>query len=692
MSPTTGNRRPVRTTRTTWQQRNEQRDAIESTSATAAAPNRDFEKKSEDEIKAYCRLQGRPECYEPPTKTEASVPENWSRHAKLRDKRLHRIRHCAETGTDPEIQVTATGIDAEWNYLHPNPKVQAAARLFQSGEMLHKIGRCSCCDETRPVYHETKNHMENESVFYTEPNGDVVEHGYENTAPFVLRRFHLEDDDKVIDEPTTNPRKRRAPRQGQKKKKKIDGADDEDEYTSFDKAVDVEYHDETPKICARCAKDRKNCLGDQCGMFSGWKSHEIDLASPNEHVVYRHNNMHFLPQPSYLCGLRPFELAMIAKITCIMAVHPLKQGMLSSKGHIVYVPSKMTIAKACPRMPKDVLYLVIRTRNKKTGIERHICVRRYAVENAVRGILWGHPEGGQDDKGDLGDDAVCYNGPNHRQKPLHGRWFSSASCCPNPYYCDVEYAADVVKALPDDGVPVGAQILEVNEDENDDNEDLGPAPEQVQPDGDPDDDMPTTSGIVHPRAQKDAAEELRKALEKVAGGAHSAEEAQARGEVADIDMYYEDAEIIAELETEGFFTMAYPSIFVNGSCDITTPHCKMRRITDGTHDTESLHTWIQHLYYTGDGRVPAHRYLKFALLHIMLKKSALKQSGYLVSQQLRDADKSAEDLLKDLDAGNASVAHKIIGMSSVQQPHQYRRLLEIGEAKAGHARDVPPDT
>ena len=68
--------------------------------------------------------------------------------------------------------------------------------------------------------------------------------------------------------------------------------------------------------------------------------------------------------------------------------------------------------------------------------------------------------------------------------------------------------------------------------------------------------------------------------------------------------------------------MTYPHIFVNGSCDITIK--KIRSI--------DYLQWVEHIYFTTDNRVAAHPFLKFQLLNIGLKKRALNQGSYLVSQ------------------------------------------------------------
>ena len=83
---------------------------------------------------------------------------------------------------------------------------------------------------------------------------------------------------------------------------------------------------------------------------------------------------------------------------------------------------------------------------------------------------------------------------------------------------------------------------------------------------------------------------------------------------------------IPELSTDGFFTMAYPHIFVYGSCDIT-----IKRAVE----VDYLQ-WVEHIYFTVDNRVAAHPFLKFYLLNLGLRQRALRQGSFCVSQQISE--------------------------------------------------------
>ena len=98
--------------------------------------------------------------------------------------------------------------------------------------------------------------------------------------------------------------------------------------------------------------------------------------------------------------------------------------------------------------------------------------------------------------------------------------------------------------------------------------------------------------------------------------------------------------------------MAYPHIFVNGSCDITIK--KIRSI--------DYLQWVEHIYFTNN-RVAAHPFLKFQLLNIGLKKRALNQGSYLVSQQLNEALLTVDELKENLNNDDDSVPRKIISFA-----------------------------
>ena len=93
-----------------------------------------------------------------------------------------------------------------------------------------------------------------------------------------------------------------------------------------------------------------------------------------------------------------------------------------------------------------------------------------------------------------------------------------------------------------------------------------------------------------------------------------------------------------------------------------------------------LDTWISHIYYQGDGRVPKHPFLKFFLYNLSLRKKALNQGSYLVAQQLNDTHITIEELHDRLESGDQSIPRKIIHMGANlvnSDPYWNKRKREL---------------
>ena len=131
--------------------------------------------------------------------------------------------------------------------------------------------------------------------------------------------------------------------------------------------------------------------------------------------------------------------------------------------------------------------------------------------------------------------------------------------------------------------------------------------------------------------------------------------------------------------------MAFPTVFVNGSCDLTTP--KLINI--------EYEEFVQHIYFTGDSRVSKHPYLKFVLLNLGLRQKALNQGSFVVSQQLNDAHLSIAELAENLNNQDESVPRKIISIAAnLPNSHPYwrerkRELDDISNFRFLEFGDLP---
>ena len=79
-------------------------------------------------------------------------------------------------------------------------------------------------------------------------------------------------------------------------------------------------------------------------------------------------------------------------------------------------------------------------------------------------------------------------------------------------------------------------------------------------------------------------------LEKILGDETSVDRAIQSNTIAQSNIEKLKGEPIKELATPGFFAMAYPTIFISGSCDITIPKLVKLDFQD----------WIEHIYYSFD--------------------------------------------------------------------------------------------
>ena len=393
-------------------------------------------------------------------------------------------------------------------------------------------------------------------------------------------------------------------------------------------------------ICQRCNKERtkrSKQASPQPAKFSGIHSAEVDLGPKSDPI--RDNSMHFLPVPPFLQNLTTIVLALISKITVCMNVHMLRYGMLAAKGHSISIPQRMKIARKLPQLPENVGILVLKRKGTK-GQTKHYTVKRSAVQSALEGLCFGSPVGGFENEV---PGSKLYLGPDHIQKSLKGRFFYY---CPNQYYCDVEIQNDRLDALPEKRNQYPSlQIIDMKANDNDE-EDKGPAPEQFNIPPQKDDETVTYSGIAVPAEPKDAEEELRNVLRNLVGKDNVEEK------VAVAEWDYSDSEPLSELKNPGFFAMNFPSIFDNGSCDIT--HCPLVRL--------DINEWIEHIYFQGDNRVTKHPFLKFFLYNLNLRKQALQQGSFLVAQQLNEPHLTIAELMEKIENEDQSIPRKIIRM------------------------------
>ena len=331
-----------------------------------------------------------------------------------------------------------------------------------------------------------------------------------------------------------------------------------------------------------------------------------------------------------------------------MLVHNLKYGMLASKGHAVSVPSKISIATKLPLLPEEVKILILKPRKQSTSTKQYTASRK-AVENALTGLVFGYPKFGSSQQT---DGYTQYKGPNHVSGiELKDKWFLHE---PNEFYHDVIIEESRLEKIPIescilDGIP----MVEVPDVKDGSEEDKGPSEHQFDTLLETE-EITSTSGMVTPINPQDLTEEILQAIQKIVGDDLEDEDPLNAAAIIEPSDDGPRDKPLKELSTVGFFSMAFPEVFVNSTCDYTVLKQKQPPFDE----------WIKHIYWTSDARVANHPHLKFYLLNLKLRKKALSQTNFLVSQQLDAAQLSIEELTEQLETGDDSIPRKIIGVAA----------------------------
>jgi len=212
----------------------------------------------------------------------------------------------------------------------------------------------------------------------------------------------------------------------------------------------------------------------------------------------------------------------------------------------------MTIAKKLPQLPENVSIIVLQRKGKNDKLKQYT-VSRLAVEEALKCLCFGVPCGGLEiEASDMKLYHYNYTIIIIPNTPLNGRYF---------FYCDVEILEDRLEQLPieRDQYPY---LKIVHTEKEIPEEEKGPAPNQFEIPYLPSDETVTTSGITCPLDPKDVDSELKNILQRLTGNNDF-------GQVGVAEWDFTNGTPLSELKTPGFFAQAFPSIFVNGSCDIT---------------------------------------------------------------------------------------------------------------------------
>ena len=380
---------------------------------------------------------------------------------------------------------------------------------------------------------------------------------------------------------------------------------------------------------------------------------------------------------------------------------------------VTCIQGQTRLAQAVPMAAEDIAHVLILREVRGDAAaaaagappapavaSRATWVERAPVRKAVEGLCFGFPAGGFESRQAAIDQYATYDptlaaepgaewhdrleafrGPDHvdygrviyearvrdrDDAPLHrrqtciGRWYL-LECAPNIFWATTPYSQGNLHAVPVQAGPLEGLVLlrAIRETAPLDEEpDLGPAPEQLGAEDGLDEDEVINNVVLSTLDPADHEAALLKALrERYKDDAAGLQRALASGSIAAGVQARTEGEPLRELRTRGFFTMAFPHIFVNGSCDIT--------IKDNKVNVPTLDEATEHIYFDDDGRVAGDEFLGSVLLALRQRQATLSQGGFMVRQQLAERDASMDALLRALEANDQSVPRMIISRSAL---------------------------
>jgi hypothetical protein len=246
----------------------------------------------------------------------------------------------------------------------------------------------------------------------------------------------------------------------------------------------------------------------------------------------------------------------------------LKHGGLASRGHCVTFPQE--INEPCqifPKLPADVTVIKVRKKGRN-DTSKDFQVRRYKVQGALE-------------------------------------WLKNN----NMAYKDILISEDRLSQLPINGELQDGKVFEY-EDQPPRVNDEGPAIQQVIPE---EMEVCSDSTVLFPDPPVDIRQQVEDAVRSVVGPEHG-EVTGNRRNIITIPWPTRDNQPLSEFTTNHFFTLAFPTLFPYATADF-------RRNRPRT--CESMTEWAEHLLWYKDGRFAQHKYFKFIVHNIILRKRTL---------------------------------------------------------------------
>ena len=287
---------------------------------------------------------------------------------------------------------------------------------------------------------------------------------------------------------------------------------------------------------------------------------------------------------------------LISPVMPIMSVYRLPLGQYGYSGHVVNLPQD--VASFVHSLPRtpSQLDVVVVCREGAAGSHKDFRVRRSRVLQALQWLMEN-----------------------------------------NPYFREISLDHAAVAQLPENGELPGLSAVTLSDDESG----TEPVHEQTE-----EHDSEQLSSSFVPAAPRQATE--REAVDQVVSGEHPLAWPP-RGDTP-----------LNEFHSEGYITLAFPTLFPTGAADFTAP--RMRPVTLGYY--------LKHLMMYSDGRFARHPRFRYFVVNTEMRWRALQAGHVYVRQHPEDARLSVEEL-HDM-VGTSFSSHVCHYAGSLRGVRQYR--------------------
>ena len=351
--------------------------------------------------------------------------------------------------------------------------------------------------------------------------------------------------------------------------------------------LDIRY---STQMCKQCTTDQGNgCVG----------------------LLTSDNNMNPGRVPLPLKNLSVVEEMLIAQIAPMMHIFRLPAGrQFGYRGHVLNLPQNVqSVLTRLPRTKSNLGMVVVR-QTRTSGKVNNFRVRRQRVLEALVNLKRN-----------------------------------------NKYYENIEIDSEALEALPEDGelddLHVMLAHLHIRADNDDASfEDISPVganADEAKDTNEDEDDAVHFSHSVLPSAALNLTErqKLDKFIDSL-GSKSADEQAEEKGDSCKENGDQQDhmswptygSNPISEFTTEGYFTQAFPALFLTGAGDFRSP--RLRSVTLGEY--------LKHIMRYKDGRFARHPRLRYFALNTMMRWRALETARVFVKQNPSDAALTVEEL------------------------------------------------